>query len=71
MSAENALGGSARMMGRTGVLGGILFFALLFHSVQAFSVPVPTGQSVALEWNPSVDHNVVGYNIYHDGASGD
>jgi len=28
------------------------------------------GQSVVLVWNPSVDTNVVGYNIYFGGASG-
>jgi hypothetical protein len=69
--ANNVLGGRARMMGRTGVLGSSLFFALLFDSVQAFAATPPAGQMVTLAWNPSLDTNVVGYNIYYGGASGD
>jgi hypothetical protein len=53
-----ALGWSSRIMGLTKVLGGILFFALLPNPVQA----VP---SVTLAWNPSLDTNVAGYNVYY------
>ncbi|MGA2246354.1 MAG: fibronectin type III domain-containing protein [Verrucomicrobiota bacterium] len=48
-----------------------MFFALLFHSVHAFCATIPAGPSVTLIWNPSPDANVVGYDIYHGGASGD
>jgi hypothetical protein len=69
--ADNALGGPGRMMGWAGVLGGILFFALLFNPIQAFSATVPAGQSITLNWNASTGINVVGYNIYCGGASRD
>ena len=69
--SDSGLGGPGRMMGRAGVLGGILLFALLFNSVQAFSTTVPAGQNVTLTWSASTGTNVVGYNIYYGGASGD
>jgi hypothetical protein len=68
--ADNVRGGSARMMGRWGILGGLLFFALFFNSVPAFGAAPSAGPMVTLEWNPSLDPNVVGYNIYCGGASG-
>ena len=69
--ADNTLGGPGRMMGWAGVLGDILFFALLYNPVQAFGTTVPAGQSVTLTWTASTDTNVAGYNIYYGGASGD
>jgi sulfur relay (sulfurtransferase) complex TusBCD TusD component (DsrE family) len=50
-------------MGPKSILAGILFFALLRHSVQAL-------QSVTLAWDPSPDLNVAGYNIQFGGVSG-
>jgi Fibronectin type III domain len=59
----------APIMGLKRILGGILFSALIFNSIQAFSAAVPAGQSVILAWNPSPDINVTGYNIYYGAAS--
>jgi hypothetical protein len=67
--AGNVLGGSSRLKGLARALGGILFFVLLFNSVQAFSATGPAGQSVVLSWSPSQDTNVVGYYIYYGGSS--
>ena len=53
------------------MLARILFFAVLFNSVPAFSATDPQDQSVALAWSASPDTNVVGYNIYYGGARGD
>jgi hypothetical protein len=53
------------------MLAGILFFAVLFNSVPAFSATDPQDQSVALAWSASPDTNAVGYNIYYGGARGD
>ena len=63
--------GSSRIRSLTRILAGILFFALLFNSVPAFSATDPQDQSVTLAWSASPDTNVVGYNIYYGGASGD
>ena len=68
--ADVALGGSARRR-RQARVSGILSFVLLFSSLQAFCETVSAGQSVTLSWIPSVDPNVVGYNIYYGGDSGD
>ena len=64
------MGRLARISGRHKVPGGLLLLALLFHSVQAFTATVPTGQSVTLAWNPSPAANATGYNIYYGVASG-
>jgi hypothetical protein len=67
--ARMALSWSTRIWGLSKVLGAILFFALYFNSIQAFSATVPVGHSVALSWNPSPDTNVIGYNVYYGVAS--
>jgi hypothetical protein len=59
------------MKGPTRILLSILFFALLFPSVQAFCATAPSGQNVTLAWIPSSDPNVVGYDVYYGGMSGD
>jgi len=64
------LGWSSPIMGLTRVLAGILFLALLYNPVQAFSVILPSSYRVTLAWNPSLSTNVVGYNIYCGLASG-
>lgn len=48
-----------------------MFFALFLNSGPAFSATAPAGHSVILAWSPSLDTNVVGYNIYYGGAGGD
>jgi hypothetical protein len=68
---DHAVARTAQVLARTAVRGSILFFALLLHSVQAFSATASAGQSVTVEWIPSPDTNVVGYNIYYGGVSGD
>ena len=67
---HGVLGRPSRITGLKKVLGGILFCALLCHSVPATGTTVPAGQSVTLAWNPSTDVNVIGYNIYYGIASG-
>jgi len=49
-------------LGLSKVLGSILFFALAFYGVSAFSAALPPTQSVNLAWSPGPDTNVVGYN---------
>ena len=66
---NEVLGWPSRIMGFTRVLGGTLFFALLFNSVQAFSTTVPAGQSVTLTWNLNTDPNVAGCNVYYGVSS--
>ena len=61
---------TVRRMGRTGVLGGILVFALLFNSIQAFSATAPAGQSVSLSWDASPSGDVTGFNVYYGAVSG-
>jgi len=67
---NGALDWPAQITGISRVFGGILFFALLFNSIQAFSTTIPAGQSVTLTWIPNTDPNVAGYNIYYGVASG-
>jgi hypothetical protein len=57
-------------LGLSIVLGRLLFFALAIHGLLAFSATLPADQSVNLAWSPSLDTNVVGYNIYYGGLSG-
>ena len=57
-------------LGLSIVLGRLLFFALAIHGLLAFSATLPADQSVNLAWSPSLDTNVVGYNIYYGGVSG-
>ena len=68
--AENAKGGFARGLRGQGVFAGLLVSALLGHSVQALIPAIPLGPSVVLTWSPSLDTNVIGYNLYYGGASG-
>ena len=46
-----------------------MFFALLHHPVQTLGATVPAGSSVTLTWNPNMDPNVAGYNVYYGVAS--
>jgi hypothetical protein len=66
---SGVLGWPSRITGLTKVLGGILFFALLHHPVQTLGATVPAGSSVTLTWNPNMDPNVAGYNVYYGVAS--
>jgi len=56
--SDEALVWSSRIMGLTRILVGILFFALLHNPVQAVL-------SVTLAWDPSLDTNVAGCNVYY------
>jgi hypothetical protein len=58
-----ALRRSARILRRTAALGVLWFFVQLSGSAHA--------ASVSLSWNPCLDTNVVGFNAYYGGASGD
>jgi hypothetical protein len=57
-------------LGLPKVLGIFLFLALTLHGVAAFSATPPATASVNLEWSPSSDPAVIGYNIYYGGVSG-
>jgi hypothetical protein len=61
------LGRAARI---AGVLGGILFLALLHHPVPAPSATLPAGYSIALAWDRSPDTSVTGYRVHYGPASG-
>jgi Fibronectin type III domain len=67
--AVGALGVALRITRLAGVLAGILFFAMLHNPGEAFGDTLPAGQSVTLAWDPSLDTNVVGYNVYYWAAS--
>lgn len=49
-------------------LSGILFIVLFFSCLRAFSLTIPAGH-VTLAWEPSLDTNVIGYNVYYGVAS--
>ena len=57
-------------LGLPRIMGSILFFALAIHGFPAFSDTLPATNSVHLAWSPSPNTNVVGYNIYYGGVSG-
>jgi len=57
-------------MGLTKIAGNILFLALLFQSIMAFSAMAPAGQSVTLAWNANSDPTIAGYKIYYGVTSG-
>jgi fibronectin type III domain protein len=64
-----SLGWPTEVKGLMRVLKGVLFLALLFNCVQAFSTTIPATQSITLAWTPSPDTNIMGYNIYYGVAS--
>lgn len=68
---DQAGGRFTRVIGRTGVLGGALSFALLFNTLPAVTAAAAAGQIVTVEWTPSPAYGVTGYNVFYGGASGD
>ena len=68
--AAESFGEASRIIGLTRVLVGILCFALLLDSGQAFVATPPGLFSVSLTWDPSPSPEVVGYNLYYGAASG-
>jgi hypothetical protein len=65
-----ALGWASRIRGLTGILGGILLFALLHNPGPAFGVTFPGSYSAVLAWDRSPDNDVTGYRVYYGPASG-
>lgn len=59
-----------QIIGRAGVLGGILFLTLLFNPVPALSAALTGPYSANLAWDASADPGVMGYRIYFGVSSG-
>jgi len=59
----------SRIKGLSGVLGGVLLFALLQTPVQCLGITVPPGQSIGLTWSPNTNSSAAGYNVYYGTAS--
>jgi len=69
--AVMAFSGSARIMELARVLAGILFCALIYNPVPAFSQPLPETYGLTLEWNPSPSPAIVGCHLYYGTVSGE
>lgn len=68
--ADGDWGWSLRFIGLKKVLGGLLFLALLHHSVQAFGDTISDSYSATLQWDAnSSSEQVVGYRVYYGAAS--
>lgn len=69
--ADNDRRRLSRITGLARVLAGIVFLFVLHHTWQASGTPVTDPYSLALAWNLSPGHEVVGYHLYYGAVSGD
>lgn len=68
--AGKVLGAPPRIMGRAGVLIGILLLALFQHPVPALGAMGFGQYGVDLNWNHSPSPGVAGYRVYYGTTSG-
>jgi len=67
---KKPLANVSRLRRLTGVLAGIVCFAMLHNAAQA-SEPLPTTYSLTLEWNPSESPQITGNHVYYGTNIGD